>query len=60
MTKQITKQITVRQWVEDNGWDANGEGLEVCIAGLTIPRSQWENVEVEPEAEIELISPGGF
>lgn len=51
----MAKQITVKQWVEDSGWDANGEGLEVRIAGLSIPRSLWKETIVHNESDIEIV-----
>lgn len=47
--------ITLKEWLEDNDWDANSRGIELWVSGAQIPRNLWNETFVGPDADVELI-----
>lgn len=47
--------MNLQTWLENNLHSPSMEGLEVIIAGLSIPRRLWRETIVHNESDIELV-----
>ena len=53
--KAVSSELTLHQLLSDLGIDPFRPGIAVAIDQEVIPRTQWEEIEIQPESEIEII-----
>ena len=54
-TKEVSPGLTLHQLLVDLEIDPSRPGIAVAIDQEVIPRTQWEEVEIQPDSEIEII-----
>ena len=54
-TKEVSPGLTLYQLLLDLEIDPSRPGIAVAIDQEVIPRTQWEDAEIQPEGEIEII-----
>ena len=54
-TKEVSTGLTLHQLLLDLEIDPARPGIAVAIDQEVIPRTQWEETDIQPESEIEVI-----
>lgn len=54
--RTLPSGATVESLVTELGAPESGRGVAVAVDGVVIPRSQWAEVELSPEARIEVLT----
>ena len=54
-TKEVSPGLILHQLLLDLEIDPARPGIAVAIDQEVIPRTQWEDTEIQPESEIEVI-----
>ena len=54
-TKEVSPGLTLQQLLLDLEIDPSRPGIAAAIDQEVIPRTQWEQKEIQPESEIEII-----
>ena len=54
-TKEVSTGLTLHHLLLDLGMDPSRPGIAVAIDQEVVPRTQWEETEIQPESEIEII-----
>ncbi len=54
-TKEVSPGLTLHQLLLDLEIDPSRPGIAVAIDQEVIPRTQWEEIEIRPDSEIEII-----
>ena len=54
-TKEVSPGLTLHQLLLDLEIAPSRPGIAVAIDQEVIPRTQWEEVEIQPDSEIEII-----
>ena len=54
-TKEISPGLTLHQLLLDLEIDPSRPGIAVAIEQEVIPRTQWQDTEIRPDSEIEII-----
>ena len=54
-TKEVSPGLTLHQLLLDLEIDPSRPGIAVAIEQEVIPRTQWAEMEIQPESEIEII-----
>ena len=54
-TKEISPGLTLHQLLLDLEIDPARPGIAAAINQEVIPRTQWEETEIQPESEVEII-----
>ena len=54
-TKEVSPGLTLHQLLVDLDIDPSRPGIAVAIDQEVIPRTQWEETEIQQESEIEII-----
>ena len=54
-TKEVSPGLTLHQLLSDLEIDPSRPGIAVAIDQEVIPRTQWEEVKIQPDSEIEII-----
>ena len=54
-TKEVSPGLTLHQLLLDLEIDPSRPGIAVAINQEVIPRTQWDETEIQPDSEIEII-----
>ncbi len=54
-TKEVSPGLNLHQLLLDLEIDPSRPGIAVAIDQEVIPRTQWEEVKIQPDSEIEII-----
>ena len=54
-TKEVSPGLTLHQLLLSLEIDPSRPGIAVAIEQEVIPRTQWEEIEIQQESEIEII-----
>ncbi len=54
-TKEVSPGLTLQQLLLDLEIDPSRPGIAVAINQEVIPRTLWEETEIQPDSEIEII-----
>jgi len=53
--KEVSPGLTLHQLLLDLEIDPSRPGIAVAIDQEVIPRTQWQETEIQPDSEIEII-----
>ena len=54
-TKDVSPGLTLHQLLLSLEIDPSRPGIAVAIEQEVVPRTQWQETEIQPESEIEII-----